>query len=346
MKAAVVRAFEARTFEEPLKRPFVTAAGRKDTTVNVALTLTLSSGARGEGEASSSLALAHLTPRRLFSTISRLAKACVGRDVRALRPLVDDVWRRAGIVTPAAAAVEAALLSALCAHEGTTLDARFGGASRSGETDLTISAVDAASSAEAAREAASAGFRALKVKIGTGLAQDLARVRAVLEAAPGRRILLDGNQGMTVSSALRVVEAALSAGAKVELLEQPLAKEDLKGLAALCRRCPVPVALDESVKTPQDALRAIDAGAAGAINVKAAKSGYLRSLEIGALARAAGLPLMLGCMTETARGLRPSVQLALGTGWFRWLDLDSDALLARRPADCGWTRRGPDIALA
>jgi len=77
-----------------------------------------------------------------------------------------------------------------------------------------------------------------------------------------------------------------------------------------------------------------------------AKSGLLRSLEIAAVARAAGLRLMIGCMAETARGLAPSVHLALGTGFFRYVDLDSDWLLAEAPGDCGWVRRGPFLALA
>lgn len=346
MKATALRRFQVRVFEEPLKRPFVTALGRKDKTVNVELTLELSSGAAGRGEASGSLAFAHLRPERLAAVMTRLARAAVGRDALELRPLVERAWKAAGLAAPAAAAFEAALLSAVCAERGLTLFEWFGGACRRGETDVTISAVDPGSSAEAAREAARAGYRALKVKVGTGLKADLARVRAVVAAAPGRRLLLDGNQGMTVASALRVVEGALSAGARVELLEQPLPKDDLKALARLCRRCPVPVALDESVKTPQDALRALEAGAAGAFNVKAAKSGYLRSQDIVALARAAGLPLMIGCMMETAPGLFPSVALALGTGAFRWLDLDSDALLLRRPEGSGWSRRGPDIALS
>jgi hypothetical protein len=58
---------------------------------------------------------------------------------------------------------------------------------------------------------------------------------------------------------------------------------------------------------------------------------------------------MIGCMAETARGLSASVHLALGTGFFRFADLDSDVLL-REPASArrraGWARRGPSVFLA
>lgn len=126
-------------------------------------------------------------------------------------------------------------------------------------------------------------------------------------------------------------------------------KDDLKGMAFVARRAGVPVAADESVATPAQAVRALETGAATAINIKLAKSGLSRGLEIAAVARAAGVPLMIGCMAETARGLGASVHLALGTGFFRFIDLDSDVLLcepsgARRLA--GWVRRGPEISLS
>ena len=53
-------------------------------------------------------------------------------------------------------------------------------------------------------------------------------------------------------------------------------------------------------------------------------------------------------MLETARGLAASIHFALGAGFFRFVDLDSDVLLAEPPGarrDAGWVRRGPVITL-
>lgn len=332
----------ARVFlvESALKRPFVTAAGRRDRIVSAAMTVKLRGGAEGYGEASTSIALKHLTPAALKRALETLGRRARGRDARDWRALVDEAWESHGDLSPAVAAFEAALLSAL-APDG--LAAFFGGAKRRLETDLTISASDDAKmTQEAAAEAAKTGYRVIKVKVGGKPAADLARVRAVREAAPKARLILDGNQGFTPRSALVFIEAAMKSGAEVALFEQPTAKADLKGLAFVSRRCPVPVAADESVATPADAARAADAGVT-AINIKLAKSGVSRGLEIAAVARAAGLPLMIGCMAETARGLSASVHVALGTGFFTWHDLDSDALLVENPENrrlAGWTRRG------
>ena len=335
----------ARVFlvESKLRRPFITALGRRDRTVNAAITLRLRGGAAGYGEASTSIAQKHLTPEALRKALAAMAARARGRDVRDWRALVDEAWARHGGLSPAVAAFEAALLSALAAEAGAPLAGFLGGACRRLETDLTIAASnDAAVTREAAAEAAAAGFRILKVKVGGRLADDLARVRAVREAAPKARLLLDGNQGFAPAAALKFAAAVMKTGATVELFEQPTPKADLAGLAFVAKRCPVPVAADESVATPADAAQAADAGVT-AINIKLAKSGLSRGLEIAAVARAAGLPLMIGCMAETARGLAASVHLALGTGYFRWHDLDSDVLLVEDPAArsaASWVRRG------
>ena len=343
MSRTVIASARVDIVEAALKRPFVTAQGRRESTINAALTLHLRGGAEGYGEASTSIAQKHLTAPALKRALQSLARRAVGRDARGWRALVQEAWTLRGDLSPAVAAFESALLSALAAEAGTDLAGWLGGASRRLEPDVTLSAWnDQPLTAEAAAEAAKAGFRVLKIKVGGRPAVDLARVRAARAAAPRARLILDGNQGFTPRGALRFVETVLREGARVELLEQPTPKDDLAGLAFVAKRCPVPVAADESVSSPQEAARAVSAGVT-AINIKLAKSGISRALEIAAVARAAGLPLMIGCMAETARGLGASVHFALGTGFFRWADLDSDLLLvedaaARRRA--GWTRRG------
>ena len=335
-----IRETAVEAFDAPLKRPFVTALGRKTSSPNVGVVITLSDGARGYGEASASLALAHLSQARLAAALARLGRRSRGRDAFDPGALIDEAWRRLEGLSPAAAAFECALLSAVAASRGVPLRRLFGSAENVLRTDITISAWDEARTVEAAREARAEGFRAFKIKVGGRFSEDLARVRAVRREVPNATVLLDGNQGLTPDGALRLVEACLKDG-PVALLEQPLPKDQLKKMPALARRCPVPIALDESVATPEDAVRAADLGACGAINVKAAKSGLRRSLEIAAVARAAGMKLMIGCMAETAAGLAASVALGMGTGFFDFVDLDSDHLLVpdARPAD--FRRRGP-----
>lgn len=350
MSRPLLRRARVATVQTPLKRPFVTSLGRRTHTANVGVTLRLAGGAEGYGEASTSLAMKQLTAPALAAVLKRLADRAEGADAGDWRGLVDDAWKRAGAFGPAVAAFESALIAALAAHGGLSPAAWHGGVLRSLSTDLTLSAwTDDELTREAAAEAARDGFKVLKIKVGGEFRADLARVRAVRRGAPKAQLILDGNQGWTPRGALKLLDAVRGAGAKVILLEQPVHKEDLKGMAFVSKRAGVPVAADESVATPQQAVRVLETGAATAINIKLAKSGISRGLEIAAVARAAGVPLMIGCMAETARGLASSVHLALGTGFFEFVDLDSDVLLvepagARRAA--GWTRRGPEVSLS
>lgn len=349
MSRTAIRGARVAVASTPLKRPFVTALGRRTHTENVGIELRLAGGAQGYGEASTSLAMKRLTAPALARALAALARRARGRDAEDWSELVADAWRRAGDFSPAVAAFEAALLSALAAEAGATLASWFGGAAKSLETDLTLSAwKEAETTRAAAAEAARDGFKTLKIKVGGEFQDDLARVRAAREGAPKARILLDGNQGLTPRGALKLLEAVLKSGAKVDLLEQPVRKDDLAGMAFVSRRSPVPVAADESAATPEQAARLLELGAATAINIKLAKSGLSRGLEIAAVARAAKVPLMIGCMAETARGLSASVHFALGTGFFEFADLDSDVLLAEPAAArraAGWTRRGPTVSL-
>ncbi|MFI5345284.1 MAG: enolase C-terminal domain-like protein [Elusimicrobiota bacterium] len=345
MSRTLLRGARVDIVRTPLKRPFVTSLGSRTHTENVGLALRLSGGAEGYGEASTSLAMKHLTAPALARALNGLARKAKGRDARDWKALTDAAWESSADFSPAVAAFEAALVSALAAEAGTTLSSWFGGAVRSLESDLTLSAwTDAEMTRAAAAEAARDGFRTLKIKVGGTFADDMARVRAARRGAPKARLILDGNQGLTPRGALKLLDAVIKEGGRVDLLEQPVGKDDLKGMAFVSRRAGVPVAADESVATPAQASRVLDMGAATAVNIKLAKSGISRGLEIAAVARAAQVPLMIGCMAETARGLAASVHLALGTGFFRHVDLDSDVLLsepAGARARAGWRRRGP-----
>lgn len=326
----------------PLKRPFTTALGTKTETVNAVVRVRLRSGAEGRGEASSSVVWAEQTPARLAAALRRLGRRFHGRDARIP---ADEIFSAAGRFSPAASAFECALAQARARTEGIPLWSRFGGARKSLRTDLTLSAQSPARTREAASAARAEGFSTLKVKVGTGGgAADFARVLAAHEAGGAPALLLDGNQKLGVSGALRLTERCLARGARVSLLEQPVPAGDFRGLLELARRCPVPVAADESLRSIEDARRLADSGVRVAFNIKVAKTGLERSLALASVARAAGLPLMIGCMQESAAGLDASFALAAGTGWFRFVDLDSDHLLSGGP-EGDFRRSGPVLRL-
>ena len=82
------------------------------------------------------------------------------------------------------------------------------------------------------------------------------------------------------------------------------------------------------------------------MNLKLAKSGLLGALETAAVARAAGLGLMIGGMVETRLGMGTAAHLAGALGGFSEVDLDTPLLLAGAdPISGGYTYDGARLDL-
>lgn len=185
------------------------------------------------------------------------------------------------------------------------------------ETAYTLSLGEPEAMAAQAR--ANAGRPLLKVKIGGD--NDMARIRAVTEAAPDSRIILDANEGWTDANIIENLAFAAEHG--IALIEQPLPA----GHDAILRHIahPVPICADESVHEAKD-LEAL-VGLYDAVNIKLDKSGGLTAaLTLRNRARELGFGVMVGCMVGTSLAMAPAVLLAQGADF---VDLDGPLLLAR-----------------
>jgi L-alanine-DL-glutamate epimerase-like enolase superfamily enzyme len=183
-------------------------------------------------------------------------------------------------------------------------------------------------------------YQELKIKTGSGIDADLERVRAVKDAAPEVALKVDANQAWTVKEAMTFLERLREAGINLELLEQPVPKDNIEGMAAITERSRVPIAADETIFSPADAIRVVRANAADIINIKLGKSGILDAVDIVSIADAANLELMIGCMLEGSIGIHTAAHLVAGTGAFNYVDLDGNRLLAE---DVIPTGTGPEI---
>ena len=203
---------------------------------------------------------------------------------------------------------------------------------------LTLGLADLEATVARAREAATAGFGVIKLKVGSDPAADASRVAAVRDAlGPGIRILLDANQGYDTAGALRFADAVRPYGP--ELLEQPVPAADLDALAAVARRSPVPVAADEAVTSPASLARVLATGAIRAVNVKLQKCGGPDDAGLMIrMAEAAGVDVLVGCMIETRVSISAGLAVALGYANVRWIDLDGAFGLEADPVVAGGAR--------
>jgi L-alanine-DL-glutamate epimerase-like enolase superfamily enzyme len=244
---------------------------------------------------------------------------------------------------------ETALVDALARRRGEPLGGLLGSAGlQTLETDITISTGTATAAGEAARLYRTQGFRVLKVKIGgtDGPAHDLARLVAIMQEAPEAQLILDGNAALSRAAVRELLRGLRDRRVTPLLLEQWLPKDDLPGMRALGQETGWTVAADESVVTPEDALRVVHAGAAQVINVKLMKAGVAAALDIVQVARATGVGLMIGGNVESILGMTASASFAAALGGFRHVDLDTPIFLAENPLIGGMTYDGPILSLA
>ena len=178
------------------------------------------------------------------------------------------------------------------------------------------------------REAAP--YKIIKVKLGRDLATDRQLIDAIRDVT-ATPITVDANQGWRDrSEALRMIEWLATRG--VVFIEQPMPKEQIDDTAWLRERSPLPLIADESVQRLADVRRA--AGVFDGINIKLMKCTGLREAhKMITLARALGLKVMLGCMTETSCAISAAAQLS---PLVDWADLDG-ALLIKNDLFAGTT---------
>lgn len=153
------------------------------------------------------------------------------------------------------------------------------------------------------------GFRAFKVKVGLGVAGDVARVkRARSLAGPDAFLCADANGGWTRGEAARAVREL--AGLGLGFIEQPVAPDDLEGLRAL-RGNGLPVVADEAVFGMADLVRLVRAEAADCVSLYVGKSGGPgRAVAMGQLAAAFGVETLIGSNGEFGIGAAAQLHVA------------------------------------
>lgn len=157
-----------------------------------------------------------------------------------------------------------------------------------------------------------------KVKLGTR--EDLSIMEA-LRKQTDARFRVDANGGWTLEEAMELLP--LLTKMNVELVEQPLAKDDWEGMKVLYEQSPIPLMADESCVYEQDVKKC--QGFFHGINIKLTKcSGITPALRMIAAAKVLGLKTLLGCMNESSVGTAALAHLAPQVDY---LDADGPLLL-------------------
>lgn len=318
----------------PLRVPFKTALRTVNSVEDVIVELRTDTGAVGYGEAPPTGAVTGDTTGAIIGAIQdHIAKSILGRDVDDFEDLLQTVQKCIVKNTSAKAAVDIALWDLYGQLYGIPVYKLMGGARKHIVTDITISVNDPEEMARDAVSAVERGYDCLKVKVGADPTLDVARLAAVRQAVGNDVcIRIDANQAWQPKEAVRILNQMQERGLALEFVEQPVKAQDLAGMKYVTERSYVPVLADESVFSPEDALKIMQMGAADMVNIKLMKCGGLyNALKIVSAAEVYGVECMIGCMLEAKISVNAAVELACAKKIITRIDLDGPVLCSEDP---------------
>ena len=145
-------------------------------------------------------------------------------------------------------------------------------------------------------------------------------------------IRIDANQAWRPREAVRILNEMQEKGLAIEFVEQPVKAQDIDGLRYVTEHSDVPVLADESVFSPEDAMRIMQTRSADLINIKLMKCGGLtNALKIASAAEVYGVECMIGCMLEAKISVNAAVELACAKSIITKVDLDGPVLCSEDP---------------
>jgi L-alanine-DL-glutamate epimerase-like enolase superfamily enzyme len=313
-KALTIRRVDAIPVALPLKTPMKMAGVTIAKAENLLVRIEARDGLVGWGEAASAPTMTGDTLGGLVAAVrDHLAPLLAGQDAHRYLGLLPALRRALVGNTGAHSAVEMALLDLIGQAAGKPLIEIVAKRPRRREVAPMWLLGNATPEEDAveARAKVAEGFNLLKLKIAAKpLAADIATTLAVREAL-GSHVPLcaDANGGLTPAAARRYLHAVRKA--KLAFLEQPLGHDDLKGLAALARKTPMPIGIDEGIHSIADVDMVARCGAAG-VSLKLIKlGGITTALEAAKLCRRLGLKVNVAAkIAESSIASAAAVQLA------------------------------------
>ncbi|MFD6057373.1 mandelate racemase/muconate lactonizing enzyme family protein [Rhodococcus wratislaviensis] len=292
MKITHIRAIP---FAIPYRKPLHFASGHIDVADHVLVEVVTEDGVTGIAEAPPRPYTYGETQASIVAVIETVfAPAVTGMSLLAREQVREKLARTVGNPT-AKAAIDMAMWDAWGKTVDRPLHELLGGYTDHLNVSHMLGFADPAVMAdEALRITDEYGITSFKIKVGRRpIDLDIAVCRAIRDAVgDGAELYLDGNRGWTASESAAVLRQLEDLG--LSRVEELCPADDVLGRRWLVRQSPIPFVADESVPTPADVTREILAGAATAVSIKTARTGFSDSLRVAHLAEGLGVEVVIG----------------------------------------------------
>lgn len=331
---------EAWPVSMKLREPYTIAYETIQETTNIFLRIETDKGGVGYGCSAPDLQITKETPESVMQALKEIVPPLVkGSDALRTSMLLERLAPALQSRPSTLAAVDMALHDILGKACGLPLWKVLGGFRDRIKTSVTIGILPESETVSRARDRVAQGFRCLKIKGGIDIESDIVRILKVREAV-GKDVELrfDANQGFTVEQALKFFEGTRKAN--LELIEQPTPVGQPDLLGRVTSSVQIPIMADESLMTLRDAFRLARRDLVDMVNVKLMKVGGISvAVQINAVARSAGLEVMVGCMDEAALSIAAALHFALARPNVAYADLDGHLDLIDDPTQGAVTLR-------
>lgn len=307
-KTAKITRIDTTKVSVPFERPEIWAWGRRLGVTNLLIQVYTDVGVVGVGEAPGFPSIGIIE-----AVVDSIKPLLEKQNVFDIEKLLKIIYARGGwdnykhIANSGIAGVEIALWDIIGKICNQSLCDIFGGRIRDKISyQYSIDRQDPQTAIKDAQQAVEQGFKTLYVKVGMDPQEDLRIVAAVREAV-GEDVLLrvDANEVWSEGTALKMINAMEQY--HLEFVEQPLARDDLQGMASLRKRVKVPIAANQSSWTLSEVMNVITHQAADIILIDHNMTGGLLTFKkAAAIAEAASIPVVkhsfgeLGISTSAA----------------------------------------------
>ncbi|WP_107948411.1 mandelate racemase/muconate lactonizing enzyme family protein [Lysinibacillus parviboronicapiens] len=289
----------------PLVEPFIISYATYDTMPSIILKMTTDTGIVGYGEA---VPDEHVTGESWESTYAvlkhQLVPAIIGGNPMAIEKIHDKMDQIIKSVPAAKAAIDIACFDIAGKALQVPVYQLLGG--RYHEKFPITHVLSIGTPKEMADEAAKRvemGYMSFKMKVGTEVKRDVARIKEVRKrVGEDIAIRVDVNQGWrnasTTLQGLRDLKDL-----NLDWLEQPVDSEDIDGMVEIKSKSDIPLMIDEGLRGVREMREIIAKRAADKVNIKLMKCGGIYpAMKLAVMAEMAGIECQIGSMVESSVG--------------------------------------------